>query len=83
VKSAPATRVLVVPENCSGCLRCALACSFYTTPEREFNVSRSRIMILPGWDQRHFEVTLTDECTHCGICVQYCEFGALSRVQNP
>ena len=74
-----ATEILVDPEQCSGCLRCALACSFFTSPEREFNLSQSKITVLPGWEQGEFEITLSEECTSCGICVKYCEFGALSQ----
>ena len=66
-------------DRCSGCMRCALACSFFTTPEREFNLSKSKITVMPNWEQGIYDVTITDECTKCGICVPYCEFGVLSR----
>ena len=74
--------ISIAPENCSGCLRCALACSFFTTSEREFNISKSKITVLPGWQQGEFEITLGEECNHCGICVQYCEFGALTQTRE-
>ena len=77
-----ATEILVDPEHCSGCLRCALACSFFTSPEREFNLSQSKITVVPGWEQGQFEIRLSEECTGCGICVKYCEFGALSQGQE-
>jgi NAD-dependent dihydropyrimidine dehydrogenase PreA subunit len=61
-------------------MRCALACSLFTTPEREFNPSKSRITVLPDWEQGIYEVTMSEECkTGCSICVDYCEFGVLSR----
>jgi ferredoxin len=66
-------------DNCSGCMRCALACSFFTTSEREFNPSKSKITILPNWEQGIYEVALSDDCTNCGICVPYCEFHVLKR----
>lgn len=75
-------RIWIYPENCTGCLRCALACSYFATKEREFNISRAKIAILPGWQQRDFDIELDDECNHCGICVEYCEFGALSRAET-
>ena len=71
--------IVVAPEHCSGCLRCALACSFFTSRQREFNLSLSKITVLPGWEQGQFEIVLSQECTHCGICVPYCEFGVLSQ----
>ena len=74
-----ATEILVDPEQCSGCLRCALACSFFTSPERTFSLSQSKITVVPGWEQGQFEIRLSEECTGCGICVKYCEFGALSQ----
>jgi Fe-S-cluster-containing hydrogenase component 2 len=72
-------KISIAPKNCSGCLRCALACSYLTSPRREFNLSKSRITVLPGWEQGEFEITLSEECTSCGICVMYCEFGVLSQ----
>lgn len=65
------------PQACSGCLRCALACSFFGSPERTFNLSKSRIKVVPAWNQEHFEIAFTEECIGCGTCVKYCEFGAL------
>lgn len=71
--------ILIAPEQCSGCLRCALACSFLKSPERKFNLSQSRITVLPDWEQGVYEITLSEECDGCGICVDYCEFGVLGR----
>lgn len=74
-----AAGISISPKDCSGCLRCALACSFFTSAERAFNLSKSKIMVVPDWDQGQFEITLSDECTGCGICIQYCQFGVLSQ----
>ncbi len=71
--------ISIAAENCSGCLRCALACSFFTSPERAFNPSKSSIQVIPGLEDGQFEVVLTEGCTHCGICVDYCEFDVLSQ----
>ena len=71
--------IRIAQENCSGCMRCAQACSFFTTPEREFNPSRSKIIVLPELEQGLYEVRLTDECDGCGICIHHCDFDVLSR----
>ena len=76
---ARTAEILIAAEHCSGCQRCALACSFFTSPERMFNLSRSKITVLPSFEQGVFEITLSEECNGCGICVQYCEFGVLSQ----
>jgi len=75
-------RLSIVAEQCSGCLRCALACSLYTSPERTFNLAQSKIRVVPGWEQGTFEITVSDDCTCCGICAMYCEFGALTTVDR-
>jgi NAD-dependent dihydropyrimidine dehydrogenase PreA subunit len=65
-------------ENCSGCLRCALACSFFNTSEREFNLSESKIKIERLGGQNKFKVSFKEDCTNCGICVDYCNYEVLS-----
>jgi Fe-S-cluster-containing hydrogenase component 2 len=76
---ARTAEISIAAERCSGCMRCALACSFFTSRERVFNLSKSKIIVMPGWEQGQFEITLSEECTRCGICIPYCEFGVLSQ----
>ena len=76
---AHTAEISIAAEHCSGCLRCALACSFFTSLEGAFNPSQSKIQVTPGPEDGQFEVKLTEDCTHCGICVDYCEFGVLSQ----
>lgn len=71
--------ISVHEDRCSGCQRCALACSFYTTPGKTFNLSKSKIMVMPSWDLGHFEIRIGDDCIRCGRCVEYCEFSALEQ----
>jgi ferredoxin len=54
-----------------------LACSFFTSEKREFNLSLSKIQLEPGPGDGEFEIALLEDCNHCGICVRYCEFDAL------
>ena len=79
---ARTAEISIAAERCSGCLRCALACSFFTSRERAFNLSKSKIVVVPGWEQGQFDITMSGDCTHCGICVPYCEFGVLSQKQE-
>jgi hypothetical protein len=60
-------------------MRCALACWFFACRERVFNLSKSKIVVVPGWEQGQFEIMLSEECTCCGICIPYCEFDVLSQ----
>lgn len=70
--------VSVTPENCSGCLLCCLACSFFNSPERVFNLSRSMIKVR-GAQDGGFEIEFSEDCTGCGLCVNYCHYGALGK----
>ncbi len=65
----------VFPERCTGCLRCALACSHLHTGA--FNPSRARISILPPVDGR--SVSFAPDCAGCGICADECLFGTLVK----
>jgi NAD-dependent dihydropyrimidine dehydrogenase PreA subunit len=67
-------KIEVNPEKCSGCMSCQLACSF--TYEGVFNPLKSRIAISwPG--ELEYKISFTEDCTDCGVCVQYCNYGAL------
>ncbi|MFC1944456.1 hypothetical protein ACFLX5_03045 [Chloroflexota bacterium] len=71
--------ISVAAESCSGCLCCVLACSFFTSPQKAFNPSQSKIQVIPGEGDGQFEVAISGDCTLCGICVDYCEFAVLSQ----
>ncbi len=75
-------KIAITSENCTGCLRCALACSFFKSSEKTFNLSNSKITVVPAYDLSRFEIALGDDCDQCGICVQYCEFDVLSRISG-
>jgi NAD-dependent dihydropyrimidine dehydrogenase PreA subunit len=67
------------PENCSGCRLCALACSFQNSIEREFSLAAAAIRVARVGRENVFRPRLTDDCTGCGVCVSYCEYGVLGE----
>ena len=72
-------KVMVHPENCTGCLICQLRCSFEYV--NCFNPSRARLLI-----ERHIagkrKISFTDECNECGLCARFCPYEALEIVKN-
>ena len=64
--------------KCTGCLICELRCSLRF--EKAFNPSKAQIVVrrLVGADNE-YQVSFTDRCDNCGICVRYCPYGALSQ----
>lgn len=68
-------KIQTIPEVCSGCRTCQLACSSAWT--RSYNPAQSRILIDDVDATKPVSITFTDECNDCGICVRYCFYGAL------
>lgn len=62
------------PEKCTGCLVCALECSFLY--EGRFSPSDSRIIINKAYEN---SIIFAPECTRCGVCADACPFGALTK----
>jgi Fe-S-cluster-containing hydrogenase component 2 len=68
-------QIEVVPEKCTGCLRCQLACSERYT--QSFNPSAARIHVdLHGAE---CDISFTPECDACGTCAENCFYDALIK----
>ncbi len=70
---------VVNQQNCSGCRSCMLACSFFLTKEKEFSLSKARIKVKPVGGQNIFKTVVLEDCTGCGKCVPFCQYGVLAR----
>jgi NAD-dependent dihydropyrimidine dehydrogenase PreA subunit len=70
--------IQIATERCTGCRLCQLACSELYT--RAFNPSAARIQVdVSGAD---CSIRFTEECNECGVCVDYCFYGALQKTQR-
>jgi Fe-S-cluster-containing hydrogenase component 2 len=66
----------VRPEQCAECLSCQLICSL--THTNSFNPLKAKILI--DWTGRRPEkISFADDCLDCGVCADYCAYGALRR----
>ena len=64
--------------KCTGCLTCGLRCSLRF--EKAFNPARAAIKIQRLVDaENEYEISFSDRCDNCGICVRYCSYGALTQ----
>jgi carbon-monoxide dehydrogenase iron sulfur subunit len=62
------------PGKCTGCRRCQLICSFLHS--EIFSPDKAYVTIVEN-DYEVSDITFTDDCVACNICVQYCVYGAL------
>ena len=70
-------RIETAPENCSGCLRCELACSDIHT--KQFMLSEARIKIVMSGE--NCTVSFSEKCNQCGVCADQCWYGALIKIK--
>lgn len=69
-------RIETFAERCTGCLRCALACSDLYTGS--FNPAASKVRILVSGDD--WSIEFAEDCNDCAACVDHCFYAALQRV---
>jgi ferredoxin len=64
--------------KCAGCMTCMLSCSFRL--DSTFNLAAARIQVRKLVNHpNEFEITFTNDCDACGICVKYCPYEALTH----
>ena len=71
-------KIIVNNSKCTGCLTCALECSFVR--QKLFNPMNAYIQISSKFDKL-CAITFTDECDNCCICARKCPYGALTIVR--
>jgi len=70
--------VIADASKCTGCLICELRCSLRF--EKAFNPAKAAIVIRRQVQSpNEYEISFTDRCDSCGICVRYCSYGALTQ----
>ena len=69
-------KIVADPDKCTGCWLCAIRCSFAYTGL--FNPLMARIKVLRPVTGP-CEISFTEECNNCGLCVTSCKYGALER----
>jgi len=71
--------IMINMDSCSGCVLCAIACSFFTGDEEKFNPFKAKIKVSRQEKQNDFFVELLPECINCGFCTKYCNYNAIVR----
>jgi formate hydrogenlyase subunit 6/NADH:ubiquinone oxidoreductase subunit I len=68
----------VHPENCAGCLRCQLICSYLYS--KKFEVSSARLIVVAR--EPEYRIEFTEDCNYCGKCAEHCFYGAIVRIEE-
>lgn len=67
--------IQVIPQNCTGCLQCQLACSELYT--RRFTLHEARLQVV--FTNTGCTIRFSDDCTCCGVCADHCLYEALVK----
>jgi|Deesub1362B_J571_1020462.scaffolds.fasta_scaffold21338_2 NAD-dependent dihydropyrimidine dehydrogenase PreA subunit len=68
--------IVIHPQLCTGCLRCALVCSHRF--HKVFEPSKAQIRVRFGGTDAY--LTFSEECIKCGTCADECLYGALEKL---
>jgi len=68
-------RMETLPDNCTGCTLCQLACSFVKFGV--FNPARAYIAITRVGTQHRWHAEFTEGCDVCGYCAPFCKYDAI------
>ena len=68
-------QIKAAAENCSGCLRCQLACSERYTGSFNPLLSRVRVTLLG----EQCAIEFGEDCDGCGACADQCYYDALRK----
>ncbi|MHA1338063.1 MAG: hypothetical protein ACTSPW_20390 [Promethearchaeota archaeon] len=68
------TKIIINPENCTGCRICQLWCSYiyYKT----FSIELAHLEIINEYGLE-LKIKFLDSCLNCGQCSERCLYGAL------
>lgn len=72
--------IIIDETKCVGCSTCAFWCSF--SSNKTFNPANGKIKIVSPERGSTFaqpEIVFAEDCDTCGICVNYCAYGALAK----
>ncbi|MFC1964283.1 FAD-dependent oxidoreductase [Chloroflexota bacterium] len=75
--------ILVDCNKCIGCVMCQLRCSLRLTGAVQPSKAAVKITENPEGEGPLYNVSFTDECDTCGLCVKYCPTSALRRGAMP
>jgi len=67
--------IILYPDNCTGCRRCQLACSFQKTGKFQPDAAVIRIV----FTETERRVEIGADCRECGVCADSCLYGALEK----
>ncbi len=70
--------ITVVQENCTGCLRCEMACS--ELYNGSVNPVKAYIRVETAPDV--YTIRFEPDCDECGVCADSCFYGALEKVRT-
>lgn len=69
-----------LPQRCTGCLLCQLACTQVKTAT--YGLSQALVAVTRIGFEERYDVRFGPDCDACGFCVNYCAYDAIGRTRN-